>query len=445
MPDTKKISVTDLNVNTDNYRYEPVKSEKEAVDTMIQDQGDNLYNLAKHILEHGLDPTQTILVTPSNTDKTKFNVLEGNRRTVVLKLLLNPDRIDDPGKNLLKTKFKKLQAENESKLIKEVTCLVFESPQEAEKWIKLKHTGPNEGVGVVGWNAAQKDRFEEKVENKTSLYLQTIEILKNSKYVLPDIKNRLNEVPPSNLERLISDPDVRTFLGLDFKQGKLSFAISEEEIAKGMVHIIEDLLKPDFNVNNIYYKQDRERYIQTFPPAAIPDTTKVAKPSEPPKPSQPAKPAKAQKPTPKERSVLIPPKCSIKISNSKVNRIYHELQMLKVEKFTNAAAVLLRVFVELSVDCYLTKHKMPRVDSKGRYCSLKDKVETVAKSLEPKKPEYKEICKGIRTAINNKNDLLGTDTLHAYVHNAHFSPTPKNLTIAWDNVEGFIIAIWENI
>jgi len=57
----------------------------------------------------------------------------------------------------------------------------------------------------------------------------------------------------------------------------------------------------------------------------------------------------------------------------------------------------------------------------------------------------KNICKGIRVAINNKDDLLGIDTLHAYIHNPKFSPSAPNLIITWDNIQPFIERVWGNI
>ena len=39
----RTIKLTSLFVNTENYRFEPLSSQKEAIDKMIEDQGDKLY------------------------------------------------------------------------------------------------------------------------------------------------------------------------------------------------------------------------------------------------------------------------------------------------------------------------------------------------------------------------------------------------------------------
>lgn len=443
MPKSQIISLVDLNVSTDNYRFEPVKSQNKAIATMIEDQGEFLFNIAKHIVENGLNPGDPVQVTPSEEDTTKYNVLEGNRRIVSLKLLAHPDLIENTERKSLKNKFKALHGEQEAKIIHEVNCLVFDKPEDADKWIKLKHTGPNEGIGTVRWSPGQIDRFEEKVEKKSSLYLQTIDLLKKSKYVPSKLKERLNDAPVSNVERLISDPDVRKFLGLEYSKGKLKSSIAEEEVVKGLTHIMENLLDRKINVNNIYYKENRESYISKFPKSATPNTTiKAEKTWEAPQSDKTTKDNRHRSRGGK-RTTVIPSTHSINISNTKVSRIYDELQRLKIKKFKHASSVLLRVFVELSIDCYSKKHNLPLMDKKGKFMKLKDKVKAVVTQLE-KNQENVSVCKGVMVEMNKKHGTLGIDTLHAYIHNAHFSPQSSDLIDAWDNIEEFMKIVWEN-
>lgn len=91
----RTIKLTSLFVNTENYRFEPLSSQKEAIDKMIEDQGDKLYSLVDDIVTNGLSPVDLIIVTP-NEDSNKYVVLEGNRRITSLKLLNNPTLIYNP-------------------------------------------------------------------------------------------------------------------------------------------------------------------------------------------------------------------------------------------------------------------------------------------------------------------------------------------------------------
>ena len=52
----KTIKLTSLFVNTENYRFEPLSSQKEAIDKMVEDQGDKLYSLVDDIVTNGLSP-----------------------------------------------------------------------------------------------------------------------------------------------------------------------------------------------------------------------------------------------------------------------------------------------------------------------------------------------------------------------------------------------------
>ena len=131
----RTIKLTSLFVNTENYRFEPLSSQKEAIDKMVEDQGDKLYSLVDDIVTNGLSPVDLIIVTP-NEDNSKYIVLEGNRRITSLKLLNNPTLVDDKYVSLRK-KFQKLQKENPNAIseLKNITCAVFETPTEADIWI----------------------------------------------------------------------------------------------------------------------------------------------------------------------------------------------------------------------------------------------------------------------------------------------------------------------
>lgn len=80
----KYIKLTSLLVNTENYRFEPQPSQKDALDKMIEDQNDKLYTLAVDIINNGLSPVDLIMVTPDEST-SRYTVLEGNRRVTTLK------------------------------------------------------------------------------------------------------------------------------------------------------------------------------------------------------------------------------------------------------------------------------------------------------------------------------------------------------------------------
>lgn len=50
---------------------------------------------------------------------------------------------------------------------------------------------------------------------------------------------------------------------------------------------------------------------------------------------------------------------------------------------------------------------------------------------------------GVRTLMNNRNHPLSIDSLHAYVHNQHYSPSVSDLTQTWDNIQAFVGGLWK--
>ncbi len=447
MAQIKCIQITDLLVNPENYRFDPVASQKQAIDLMINDQRENIFNIAKHIVDNGQNPNDMIQVAVSNHDKSKYIVLEGNRRVVALKALINPDIIDNKDNATLKSRFKKLHDENKDKLIQEVNCVVYDNPSEADKWIKLKHAGQQEGIGTVSWNSQQIQRFEEKVEGKSSVALQTIKILETAPDVPLDIKDNLKSLKITNLDRLLSDPKVREFLGIEINHGIIQSKVEEKEVIKGLSQVAKDLLDPSFSVKKIYTKEDREDYISKFPKNSIPNKNKEAEKTWQFN-GNPATSKKSTKfkPNPLLRNKLIPTSCILLINNPKVNAIYYELRKLDTTKYVNAVSVLFRVFVELSLDCFLEKNKMISEPSAAKSkLRLDEKVNKVASYLETKSLADAAICKGIKVAVKDTNGLLGIDTWHAYVHNNRFTPTSQNLIATWDNIHTFMEKLWENI
>ena len=437
------LKLTDLLVNHENFRFDPTSGQKPAIDAMIQNQKDKLFNLAEDIVANGLNPGELLHVAFDKENK-KYYILEGNRRVITLKILNNPNLVDSDSYPSLKKKFKALQEENKERIEKissEINCVVYDEPTDADRWVKLKHTGENEGVGTVSWNTQQKRRFDERYGIKSEIAMQALKLLAKSPYVPDEIKKDLGKITITNLDRLLSDPDVRDALGVEINNGNLQSEIEEKEVMKGLVHVAKDLLDPKFSVKKIYHKDDRKRYIKGFPVSSKPNLHAKASPwAFTDSGSATSKPPRKPKPNPKDRNRLIPKSCVLIINNPKVNAIYDELKRLKVNDFPNAVAVSFRVFVELSLDCYTESNKL----SITKESSLGHKVEAVAKHLEEKKLADKHICKGIRNGIHNTNSLLGIETWHAYVHNNKFSPIPRDLITIWDNIQPFIQLLWEN-
>lgn len=453
----KNIKLTSLLVNTENYRFEPQSSQKDAIDKMVEDQNEKLYALATDILKNGLSPVDIIMVSP-DSGTNRYVVLEGNRRITTLKLLSNPSLIADEFDNL-RRKFQKLMKGNDISSLKSITCAVFDTPEEADIWIKRKHAGEQGGIGTVTWNAQQKDRFEERVGGKTSTSLQIIALLEQSDIVPVEIKNQLPSLNTTNLQRLISDKRIRTKLGLELNNGVLVSKTDPREIVKGLLTIVSDILSPNFKVADIYNADRRREYIETKSQDKLPDLSReVDEPwhlatqsvgTEPKQKTHTPKGSKSAAPGKIMRRSLIPSTFNIEISeeDAKTKKIFEELKSIPINTNPNAASVLFRVFLELSVDrfleCYdLVKGNALSACSSGE--SLNGKTQKVLNYMyNTLKVIDNTLSKGIRAELSDPNSILSIESLNAYVHNPFFYPKADNLIIGWDNTAKFFSIIWD--
>lgn len=440
--ETLFIKISQLEVNTENARFEMVGNQREAINVMIDDQKDKLVKLARNIIANGANPSDLVIVTPSEMNDKKYKVLEGNRRVTTLKLLSNPTLIQEKHKSIL-NKFKQLSEEFKRDPTKELNCVVFDDEDDAAKWVKLKHTGENEGVGTVGWDTQQKERFEVQHGANPSYALQVLDSISKDASFSAKLKKQLPKIASTNLQRLLSDPDIRTAIGLDVNSAKITSRYPLDEIRKPLTRIITDLLRDDFGVKDIYYKDDRENYIETFKKTDLPDKTKGINPWEinTPNPPKTSKKQKREKSPLINRNSIIPKDCIIHINQPKTNRIYRELKDLNSKDFVNAAAVLFRVFVELSIDEYIDKNKL-----KGKAQEkLASKIQKVTTHMKDNKLIERDKIKAVNTVVSSPNSILSINTYNAYVHNKHFTPIAGDLKTTWDNLEPFISKLWELI
>lgn len=451
----KTIRITNLWLDLDNYRFEHQESQRDAINRMVKEYKDNLYNLAYDIMVHGLNPTDKPLVIAHPTDEGKYIVLEGNRRITTLKILINPNLIEDH--KTLYNKFVKLHNDYKKALPSTVECGVCEDRDEANIWIERKHSKGLNGMGTQQWNSIQKLRFEEKTVGKASMTLQVINLLTQSPLVDESVKEHMDTLKVTNLERLISDPEVRQAIGISKKKdGRLYSDIDQKIVVEALVDIVKDVMNPDFNVKNVYHKEDRRAYLrQKFGEEGMPNTIdnrteawSFAEPMRPSDEKQADKTKKEKKKAPRQRATLIPRDCHLPIPYPRLAAIFKELRRLLVSSSSNTVAIMMRVFLEMSVDVYLEamellpEGKLTANDTKD---TLNKKVTKVVDHLKATNAGNRDTLKGMEMAINNRSSCMSIETLNAYIHNHRLAPIASSLQTEWDNVQPFFEALWKAV
>jgi hypothetical protein len=444
----KPIDIDNLLLDENNPRLTDISDQDDALEKIIIDQGAKLVNLARDIISMGsTNPSELPIVIPSSDEKDKYIVLEGNRRLAVLRLLCNNNLIAGIEDAALKTEFQKLSLEFHKNPISKLQCYVAKNRIDADHWRMLRHTGSNNGVGTVTWNASAVARFSKQlgVTKYSSLALQVKDHLIQDTSFSKSLKNKLEtDVKLTNLGRLINDPAVRDYVGLKVDDGELDTASLNKEVMHNLELLIGGISADNFQVRQIYNKEDRKAYIESLDLIPVKRDTGTAgangKTGKSTARNGQKDKAKKSNPLSTNRKTLIPSGTIMKIAHSRLNKIYHELRGLEVEHYENCVAVLLRVFLELSIDEYASTRKIPAYSEKSK---LANKIKATADYLVAQGFADDKKLKAIRVEAFNPYSLFSTDTLHAYVHNKDLEPKARELKITWNNIESFIMALWK--
>ncbi len=464
------LKLSNLYLDLKNPRYEEQRSQNEALNTIANDQKEKLLVLLRDVIQNGLNPSDIPIVMPDKDRMNGYIVLEGNRRIAAMKLFKKPTILTNAS---LRQKYSKLNEKHKNDVGKSIECLIVDSRDEANLWIERKHEGEMNGAGTVRWDNVQKGRFLANKTGKDTKVVQLIDFMRAATEGDDEFAVLLQKVSATNLERFISTPDVRTSLGLEYSHGEYSSRYEWDEVLKGLMSVVRRFAQDDFKVNIIYHQKDRLKYISDIPVEELPDKTK--KTEEPWKLKDfnaanklaskscklegdgnegkslegytPKTGGQAQFERPTTRNMFLPDDLTLAIPSDRINRIYSELKLLSHSTMPNTCAVMLRVFLELSADCYLEQYGLLKdgVVSSSKCGDLRSKVNMVIKHLCDKKYLDDAKAKGMRDELNSKQGAYCIDTLNAYVHNLDFNPKPENLMIALDNMKPFIIAMWKAI
>jgi len=450
----KTLKVEDLILDTNNPRVEASKSQHEEIQRLLDDQGDDLLSLAEDILENGLSPIERLLVMQDKSDPAKFAVLEGNRRLLALKIMFSPSVLG--GLNIdpkLKKQFEEAASEfGKKRSAHSIDCYVVDTRDQARHWILLRHTGANDGAGVVDWTAVASARF--KGEDPA---LQALEFVSKFGNLSADEKAQVGrrDFPISTLDRLLNSKAVRERLGFDVKKQKLTTGLPPEELIKALRKIVLDLGSKRVRVGRVMNTRSQIDYIEKdFSADDKPDLSKagVHKPVEDivdadfKKKPEPPKPPRRRSSDSADRMTLAPRSPRLNVTNAKVAEIYKECQRLRIDEFPHACAVLLRVFLELSVDHYLSAAKIPLQfkEPKGGKTVHKTLLQKIREAIGHvvKSGASERDFKGLLNGLNDDRSPLNIDLLHLYVHNRFYSPGERELRRGWNHAQPLFDKIW---
>ncbi|MCP4368798.1 MAG: hypothetical protein GY797_11900 [Deltaproteobacteria bacterium] len=451
MPFEKSLSISQLLLDIRNPRLPQVQnSQLDAIKTMGNTQADKIIALAEHLVNNGPNPASLPIVMQSDDDEEMYDVLDGNRRITALKFLETSSLMDGIfGGNKLK-KMKELSTRFGENPIVELSCVVVADRDEADKWIQLIHRGQQQGAGLVEWDGQVAARYDARRDNKPNFALEVLDFVKENAPLSEETVERINngKFPITNLERLINTPYVRKKLGVDkADDGKIIVSFPEEEVLKGLTRVVDDLGSRRVTVSKIKNQEQRIDYINSLGQDELPDPEKAfstARPlGEPSADDNKSAKKKGQKTgQPRRRATLIPRNCKLNIDQPRIYKMFTEFKRLKVEEYPNAGAVMLRVFIELSLDHYL-ENIIGWTEQQRRGSTLAQKLKSVANYLEKNDIMSASQLAPIKKAADGQTLLAASvRTMHGYVHNRHFSPVASELQVVWDDFQPFMENLW---
>jgi hypothetical protein len=447
------ISVGNLLLDPANFRITKQDSQKATRDALIEEEGRSLVNLAKDIVAIGLSPIDLQLVYEADDGNGNFVVIEGNRRLAAIQLMLNPELAEGTE---FHTAFKRLNKDSLDSVPRVMECVIVPTKQAGRVWIDRKHASGLEGAGTETWSAMSKARADQDAGFARPELDAVNFVLTNPK--LPDTIHRKLQGSSFNLttlKRLVDTKELGQAAGFMMQDGKLISSQDKNRVMGLLTEVVQIIATGKHGSEKFIERNiDTADHRQTFVDSVIANHPERKKATPWVVSGKPVK-AKLRKakakgkttPSTADQTTLIAKAFRLELPSGKINDIFTEMKSLDVARYRHAVSILLRVFIESSLDAYIAKHgiKLP-LDKQGKTnIELRVRLAAVNAHVRSTSLMTHQELKPIDVAMSDKNSLLAPNTLHAYVHSPWMNPDPMQLKTSWLNVRVFIERLWGSV
>lgn len=421
------LPIAQLMVNPANDRHGERRDEGAAIDELFRLHEPRMRGLAEDICSKRriFDPPLVMLHDES------YVVFDGNRRVTCLKLVLEPNLAPSEG---LRRFFHELRSQWEGEIPEEVTCQVEFDRDLVDDILSRRHTGTQGGIGQIGWDDRAKHNFIERTGRGNQINVSaSIEDLLRSEQRLPDEK-----IPWSTLTRLLSSEHFRNRVGISTTGRQFRLTHERVPVLNALQRITDDLSNGHLTLGRLWNNEAKRRYLDELEADGVLPTEcyrlvdERTKREAQPKGKQPGRPARRIPPA----RTLIPEGVDTPQWTSRqqrIARIWEELRRLPIRTYPNAVAALLRMLLELSVECYIEEHRLTSEDGLSR------RVGAVARSLHHRDlidAKYLEEIDRIR----RDEYLISVASMQRLMHSKDFAPMEAEFRTYWMRLGRFIIA-----
>ena len=454
MIDHVELSIDELLLDLENPRLGSSSSQSEVLESIVRLNPGHFRNLMESIRDDGLDPGDSFYVVPSE-DGQDFVVLEGNRRLSALKVLRNPDVL--AGTDLpegAKRPLVRAASGFDRLKVEPIRCVRFDGREEANDWIRRRHTGTAGGEGRITWKPLEIQRF--------SSDYTTIDVIdfvgRNAGYSKAEwekAQSALGGGKSTNLTRLMESAAAQSHLGITVQSepsGKTPILGADPTWALQVLkHIVDDILEKKVDSRRLNTTAHIEKYLANLPPQLQPGPHTTATtprafrditlPGGAAKPRQ--KPPPKSKPAPRTRNTLAPKRHEFDTTRfTKLGMLLKEAETLNVNKYPLSCAFVLRAVVELAVNDYLKANGLPLGPQGGPEFDLTKKASDVVAALRSSGKVPTGDLRAFRNNLLAKTSPCSIQSLNGFVHNRYNLPTADALRAGWEAAVPVLIAAY---
>lgn len=426
-PNVRAVSIASLHLDPENPRHDAIDNEPEIIAALYRK---GVPKLAAHIAENGLSPLERLAVMKHDKVKNRYIALEGNRRVCALKLLRDPSKAPNVAGRRLFENLKK----NTIGLPEKINVVTFTTREAADKWLAVKHEGPQDGIGTVGWDTDDKARFNKRSGSKPNPNRQALDLRDYAVAKGLISEEESGQVSLTTLTRYLSNKLVREVLGL-MNHSDRTVGVENSEFDIVLQRFLRDALPQSDSdqpspVNSRSRVSERETYARQLRTEGVAPVSRLDVPFVPAMASKtmptvkqipPRRNARDQD----KRPYVIPSEFKLTHSDPVLGRLVKELRRLKPDDFPFSCNYLSRAILERATILYANKKQIPV----GKL--LHAVLEACTAKLVLEGCTDNEV-KALNVAAKKEHDATSIQSLGSGVHGG-FVPLSGDLKKGWES------------
>ena len=419
---------------------------------------DKALDVARSIATRGYFENEPLLAI---LEKGRYVVVEGNRRLAALKALKEPELLSGS----IRRKVERLARETNLDAMSTIPVTIAPNRRATDRLLSGRHIG----TPVLAWQAENRANFilskfddgysKDELRAELGFSEQDIQEARQTRAIAemtraldlpPEVKAKVDNPRVkvfSTLERVFDSSVGRKFLKVepDADHG-LRGMTTKGEFLRAFTELVTDIALRRQTSRSLNTSENIREYFEQRNPKAVAVRKKgqfvpgdIISGGSAPSPT-PLKPRKQNRRT---SQTVIPKNFKVRFGHERLAAIRKELSRLNRDDFTNAGAVLLRVFLELAIKDYLErtgrlKALIAKLKANGKFpenqaIRMRD-LATEMISVAQKKLTRAQATMVEKALRHDPAAPFSLNDLHAFVHHTDF-PVANDIKQFWNRTE----------